>query len=54
MIVYPFLYVWLPPFGSMSGVLTEAQLEKLFPDGKIPGGVKTNAQELSERDSNGS
>ena len=42
-----------PDLGSTSGVLTEAQLEKLFPDGKIPGGVKTNAQELSERDSNG-
>ena len=42
-----------PDLGSTSGVLTEAQLEKLFPDGKIPGGVRTNAQELSERDSNG-
>ena len=41
-----------PDLGSTSGVLTEAQLEKLFPNGKIPGGVMTNAQELSERDSN--
>ena len=42
-----------PDLGGTSGVLTEAQLAKLFPDGKIPGGVMTNAKELSERDSNG-
>lgn len=42
-----------PDLGSTSGVLTEAQLARLFPDGKIPGGVMTSAQELSERDSNG-
>lgn len=42
-----------PDLGSKNGVLTVAQLEKLFPDGKIPGGISTNATELAEKDANG-
>lgn len=42
-----------PDIGANNGVLTVAQLEELFPGGKIPGGVSTNADELAEKDANG-